>query len=189
VAGLLPGFASAAAELSFSPSSGSYGVGKTFTVQIVADSPDPFNSANATINFSKDTISVQSVSKTASAFSLWAVEPSSSNVTGTVGFEGGNTTPLTSKKQLLAITFKAIKEGEATISYGAASVLAADGKGTNIVGEKKSATFTITASQKEETPPPSDDGPPTNTNIPPPDLPEITSVSYTHLTLPTIYSV
>jgi hypothetical protein len=43
---LLPFSAFADASLSFSPSTGSYAVGKTFTVQVMADSDQSFNSAN-----------------------------------------------------------------------------------------------------------------------------------------------
>jgi hypothetical protein len=134
-----------AAALSFTPASDSFGVGKTFTVMVVVDSTDPFNSGNATIAFDKEFLSVEKVSKESSAFSLWAVEPSSSNSAGTVSFEGGNTTPLSGKKNLLAITFKALKEGKANVSFTTAAILAADGKGTDVAKEKTPAVFTVTA--------------------------------------------
>jgi hypothetical protein len=154
----LPFFASAQtagpASFSFSPSSGTYGVGQTLTVTVSANSPDPFNSANATINFDKDLLSVTNVSKSSSAFSLWAVEPSSSASAGTVSFEGGNTTPLSGKKTILVVTFKTLKEGKAALSFGSGSILAADGKGTDILGVKGDATFDISGSAPSESPPP-----------------------------------
>ncbi len=169
-----------AATLSLSPSSGSYGVGKTFTVNIMADSgSDSFNSANATINFDKDLLSVQTVSKIGSALSLWAVEPKSSNTGGTVNFEGGNTSALAGKQQLISITFKALKEGKASVTIASGSVLAADGKGTDILKDKGSASYDLAASSPPtDTSTPSDASPPSDLNVPLPDLPVITSTSH-----------
>ena len=119
------------------------------------DSSTAFNSASAKLTFDKDLLSVQTISKASSALSLWAVEPSSSNADGTINFEGGNTTPLSGKKTLLTITFKTLKEGSAKVEFSSASVLAADGKGTDIAGAKNPAEFTITAGSADPTPPPS----------------------------------
>lgn len=166
------------ASFALTPASGEYGVGKTFTVSVSASSPDPFNSANATLNFDKDLLSVTSVSKSSSAFSLWAVEPSSSNSAGTVSFEGGNTTPLTGKKTLLVITFKTLKEGKAKLAFASGSILAADGKGTDILGVKGEAIFDISASAPADTPPPPPPPPPAAAGGPIPDAPEITSTTH-----------
>jgi hypothetical protein len=140
------------APLSLSPASGTYGVGKTFIVSVSVDSAQPFNSASGKLNFDKDMLAVQSVSKSSSALSLWAVEPSFSNADGTIDFEGGNTSALSGKKVLLAITFKALKEGAAKVGFTSASILAADGKGTDITGTKNDAAFTLAASAPEPTP-------------------------------------
>jgi len=177
----LPFFSSAQtagpASFSFAPASGTYGVGKTFTVTVNANSPDPFNSANATINFDKDLLSVTSVSKSSSAFSLWAVEPSSSNSAGTVSFEGGNTTPLSGKKTMVVITFKTLKEGKAAVSFASGSILAADGKGTDILGVKDGASFDISGSAPQDSSPPPPPPSPASTG-PIPDAPEVTSPTH-----------
>lgn len=167
-----------AASFALTPASGEYGVGKTFTVTVSASSPDPFNSANATLNFDKDLLSVTSVSKSSSAFSLWAVEPSSSNSAGTVSFEGGNTTPLTGKKTLLVITFKTLKEGKAKVTFASGSILAADGKGTDILGVKGEASFDISASAPADNPPPPPPPPPSTPTGPIPDAPEVNSTTH-----------
>jgi hypothetical protein len=153
---LVPSFASAdgAATLLLSPDSGTYAAGKTFTVSIQVDSSDAFNTANATLSYDPSVLSATNLSKSSSAFSLWAVEPSSDNDKGAVNFEGGNTSPLTGKKTILTVTFKALKEGTAELSFTAGSVLAADGKGTDILGQKKGATYTIGAKEASNDPPP-----------------------------------
>ena len=147
--------ASGGAVLTLIPSAVSIGIGKNFTIQVSVDSSTAFNSASAKLTFDKDLLSVQTVSKASSALSLWAVEPSSSNADGTINFEGGNTTPLSGKKTLLTITFKTLKEGSAKVEFSGASVLAADGKGTDIAGAKNPAEFTITAGSADTKTPPS----------------------------------
>lgn len=142
------------ATLSLSPASGSYASGKTFTVQVMADSAQPYNSGGGVIAFDKDLLSVTSVAKTSSAFSLWAVEPAFDNAAGKVSFEGGNASPVSGKKNLISITFKALKTGSAKVSFASGSVLAADGKGTDIAGEKQDATYEITAQEAPPPPPP-----------------------------------
>ncbi len=142
------------ATMSISPDSGTYAAGKTFTVNIMVDSADGFNTGNATLNFDPTMLSATGVSKGSSAFSLWAVEPSFDNGKGTVNFEGGNTSPLSGKKTILAVSFKALKEGKADLTFSAGSVLAADGKGTDILGAKNGASYTIGAKEVSIDPPP-----------------------------------
>jgi hypothetical protein len=48
------------------------------------------------------------------------------------------------------VTFKALKEGTATVSVSSASVLAADGLGTNVYTGGASATYTLTAASVPE---------------------------------------
>lgn len=165
------------ATMSVSPAAGTYGVGKTFTVQILVESTANFNSASAKLSFDKELLSVQTVSKNSSALSLWAVEPSSSNTAGTIDFEGGNTAVLSGKKTMLSVTFKALKEGKAKVDFTAGTVLAADGKGTDIAGTKTGAEYEITASAGGDTPPPQPPPVPT-VLIPKPDIPDVTSTTH-----------
>ncbi len=166
------------ATFTISPSDGTFPQGKTFTASVVVDSTQSFNSANATLSYDTNMLSVTGVSKNGSAFSLWAVEPSFDDNKGTVSFEGGNTSALNGKKTLLSITFKPLKEGDATVSFTSGSVLAADGKGTDIVGEKKSAKFTIGppgVTPPSPPPPPSDS---TSEGGAVPDEPVVSSTSH-----------
>jgi hypothetical protein len=165
------------AVLSLSPTSGTFGVGKTFTVQVLVDSAQSFNSASAKLTFDKDILSVQTITKSSSALSLWAVEPSFSNTAGTIDFEGGNTSALTGKKTVLSISFKGLKDGVAKVEFASASVLAADGKGTDIVGAKNPASFDISVSAPDPTPPPP---PPPDPGLlgPKPEAPDITATTH-----------
>ena len=142
------------ATLIISPESATYPAGQTFTATIIVDSSQGFNTANATLSYDPTMLSATSVSKSSSAFSLWAVEPAFDNGKGTVSFEGGNTTPLTGKKTILTVSFKALKEGKTDVTFSTGSVLAADGKGTDILSAKNTATYTIGAKAVSADPPP-----------------------------------
>jgi hypothetical protein len=142
----------AAATVSLSPASGSYSVGSTFSVQIMADGAGaPMNAVESVLSFDSSLLSVTSATKEGSVFSLWTTEPAFDNTKGTISFGGGNPTPFTKKSTLAKITFKVLKEGTAKVEFASASVLAADGKGTDILGDKLSGSYTLSG---KATPPP-----------------------------------
>ncbi len=149
---LLPSVASAA-TLSVSPSSGSYAVGRTFSVSIGVSSVDQaMNAASGVLSFPANKLEVVSISKTGSIFSLWVQEPSFSNTAGTVSFAGIVLNPgfTGTYGRILSVSFRAKATGSATLSFSSTSVLANDGNGTNILTKTSGATFTIVAA----TPPP-----------------------------------
>ncbi len=138
-------FASAA-TLQLSPGTGSYTGGQTFTTAVrVQPAGQSINAVEATLKFDPTLLSVVSVSKDGSAFSLWTVEPTFSNSAGTISFGGGSPTPFSSASNLVNVTFRAVKEGSASVSFNNASVLAADGRGTDVYQTSGPATFSIAA--------------------------------------------
>lgn len=145
-----------AADLSISPSTGSYSVGQTFTATISAvPNGDSVNAVESTLSFNTDVLSVVSVSKTGSAFSLWTTEPTFSNTNGTVQFGGGSPTPFTRTSSLIAVTFRTVAEGTGSISFTEASVLAADGRGTDVFKNSNTASLVVAAaSTPDPTPTP-----------------------------------
>lgn len=135
-----------AADLALSPSTGSYGVGQTFTVTVRAvPNGDNVNAVEAGLKFDPALLSVISVGKTGSAFSLWTTEPTFSNAAGTVTFGGGSPTPFTAASNIVTVTFRTVAAGSANVTFQNASVLAADGRGTDVFENGASATYTITA--------------------------------------------
>ncbi len=147
-----------AADVLISPSNGSYSTGQTFTVSVMADPKGAqINAVESKINFDKSLLSVVNVSKAGSAFSLWTTEPEFSNAAGTVTFGGGSPTPFSKRSKLMSITFRTKKDGTAKVSFGPTSVLAADGRGTDVFGSATGGTYTITAATTPTTPEPSDD--------------------------------
>lgn len=144
-----------AADLSLSPSTGSYTVGQTFTVTVKAvPSGDNINAVESTIKFDPKVLSVVSLGKTGSAFSLWTTEPTFSNSAGTVSFGGGSPAPFTAPSNILTVTFRTVAAGTGAVSFSGASVLAADGRGTDVFKNGGTASYTVTASAAPTTPTP-----------------------------------
>ena len=135
-----------AADLSLSPSTGTYSVGQTFSVTVRAvPNGANINAVESTLSYNPAVLSVVSISKAGSAFSLWTTEPSFSNANGTIEYGGGSPSPFTTTSNLLSITFRTVAEGTGTVSVTEASVLAADGRGTDVYNQATNASFTVTA--------------------------------------------
>jgi hypothetical protein len=134
-----------AAGLNLSPSSGNYNVGDTIKVRIVLVSSDQSaNAVSSSLTFSKNVLTLSSVSKTNSLISLWAQEPSYSNANGTADMEGVILNGYTgSNATILTLFFKAKATGAANIKFTSSSVLANDGQGTNILNSIGQANFNI----------------------------------------------
>jgi hypothetical protein len=135
-----------AASLSLIPSSGTHAVGSTFSVGVyVGSSNKAMNAASGVLSFSKEILEVISVSKNQSVISLWVQEPSFSNSAGTVNYEGIVLNPgyTGAAGKVATINFRVKAEGTATVSFSSGSVLANDGSGTEILGTKGSARFTL----------------------------------------------
>jgi Cohesin domain len=135
-----------AATLSLSPSSGSYSAGQTFTTTVRANpAGQNINAVETTLKFDPKYLSVVSVSKDGSAFSLWTVEPTFSNTAGTVTFGGGSPTPFSAASNIVTITFRTVAEGSGAVSFSSASILAADGRGTDVYQPSTGGTYTVAA--------------------------------------------
>jgi hypothetical protein len=137
-----------AADLSISPSSGSYSVGKTFPVNIFVSTPsDSINAVSGTLTFPSDKLQVVSVSKISSILTLWVSDPSYSNSDGTVNFEGVVPNPgfIGSSGRVVTVNFKVIAAGAGSVKWSAGSVLANDGSGTNVLHNLNTANFTLVA--------------------------------------------
>lgn len=160
-----------AATLFFSPSSGSYAVGKTFTVNVLVGSADQAaNAYSGTITYPTDKLEMTAIGKGGTIVSLWVREPSFS--AGSANFEGITLNPgyTGGAGRMVSLTFKAKAVGSAVIRFSAGSVLANDGSGTSILKGMGSATFTITGPEVKP-PVPVPPKPPTKPTPPPPPLP------------------
>ena len=142
-------FVASADTLYISPGSGSYSAGKTFTVRVYVSSiAQSINAISGVVSYPQDKLQVVSVSKTDSILTLWTEEPSFSNSSGKISFEGVVPNPgyIGSAGSIVTINFKAVGQGSASVKFDSGSVLANDGSGTNILKNVGSAEFTLGSS-------------------------------------------
>ncbi len=135
-----------AATLSVSPGTGVYSVGQTFTATVVVNTAgSKINAAEGTLSFKTNELSVVGVSK-GSIFNLWTAEPAYSNSAGTVTFSGGTPTGYTGGSgTVLSVTFKVLAAGTPKVSFSNGAVLAADGRGTNVLTNMSGGSYTTSA--------------------------------------------
>ena len=135
-----------AASLSISPSSGSFQTGATFLVNfLVSSSEQATNAVSGVISFPAENVEVVSLSKAGSLIGLWVQEPSFSNSSGSINFEGIILNPGFSGSggKVLTANFRAKAAGTGKISFVNGMVLANDGQGTNILKTLGSANISI----------------------------------------------
>lgn len=143
-----------AATLSVVPATGVYKTGATFSVSILVNTAGtPVNAADGTLSYNSKELSVVSVSRASSIFNLWTTEPAFSNTAGTVIFSGGVPTGYTGGQgTVFVVTFRSLSSGTARVSLTGASVLAADGKGTNVLTNMSGGTYTLSAVESQPAP-------------------------------------
>jgi len=170
-----------AASLQASPNTGVYQLNSTFTVKVAVNSDgQSINAAEGTLKFNPAELSVVSVSRSTSVFNLWVTEPTFSNSAGTVTFSGGSPTGYTgSGGAVFTVTFKSLVAGTSRISFTQGSVLANDGRGTNVLSAMNGGTYTIQAAATQPVPEVIEYVAPANT----PAAPKITSSTHGDPTL------
>jgi hypothetical protein len=134
-----------AADLTVSPSSGSFSVGDTVTVRIVLSSPSQSaNAVSGLVSVSPSIFSIQSVSKASSVLNFWVKEPAIS--AGTVKFEGIALSGFTGLAgTVVSINLRAIKAGTGQVLFTSGQILANDGQGTDITTNLNGGNFIIKA--------------------------------------------
>ncbi|MDO8499231.1 MAG: cohesin domain-containing protein [bacterium] len=142
-------FSVQAATLLLTPTNGNFSVGNNFSVSVVVSTNQAMNAAQGTITFPADKLEVVGISKNNSMFSLWVQEPFFSNVgpKGNVGFEGIKLNPgfTGNNGRIFDITFRVKSAGVAEVSFSGGSILANDGKASNIVSSFGSSVYTLRA--------------------------------------------
>jgi hypothetical protein len=135
-----------AASLSLSPSSSKVSVGNILSVQVLVGSlGQAINTAEGTIQFPSNLLEVLSISKSSSIFSLWVEDPKFSNDDGTIEWNGGLPTPgfVGEGGNIITITFRAKRAGNASVIFSDSTVLANDGLGTDVLSSQSGAQIAI----------------------------------------------
>jgi hypothetical protein len=105
--------------------------GDRFTIDVFAVATVPVNAVSLTISFPADTVEVLSVDKGESVLTLWTDEP---RVDGNTVILAGGTyrKGFVGKHQIATITARAKKTGIATFTTNTATLLAGDGRGSEV---------------------------------------------------------
>jgi len=153
VAALTVSRMASAATLSVTPNSASLRVGETKTFSIVVSSTDQtLNAGQGRLSYPADKLQLLGISKSG-LFTYWILEPSGSN--GDISFGGGLPSPgyKGGGRAILTVSFRAKATGTAAIRFNSGSVLANDGKGTDITSGTSGATVTVLAAAVTNTAP------------------------------------
>lgn len=141
-----------AASLSLTPNTGVHSVGQTFTARVVVNTDgQTINAADGRFSVTSGGLEIVSVNSGNSIFNLWTEEPSVSN--GTVSFSGGAPSGYTGRAgTLFTVTMRASSAGSKRVQWQSGSVLAADGRGTNVLSGMNGGTYTVSAPQASPEP-------------------------------------
>lgn len=135
-----------AASLYFYPSSGTYNIGDTIEVSVmVASAEDPVNAYSGLVSFSGQSLVAKSISTSDSVVDFWVQDPSFSNETGSISFDGVTFNPGFQGvgEKVISVVFEVVAAGTGSLKFSEASVLAHDGAGTNILSSVSPASFLV----------------------------------------------
>lgn len=105
------------------------------------------NTAQATITFPANLLSVTKIDYTGSIFTFWLEEPSFDNDKGTISFVGGSTSGFNgSSLKLLRIAFKVKGSGTGKLGINNGAITASDGTGSNVYNTSKGLDINIPSS-------------------------------------------
>lgn len=136
-----------AATLSFTNASAAVGQTLSVSVLVSAQGGESLNGVSARVEFPTDKLTLLSLSKAGSIITFWADEPSFSNSAGTASLEGIIPNPGYSGQggRVITLVFQVKAPGKAIVSFGSASVLANDGRGTNILTSATPRSLTLSS--------------------------------------------
>lgn len=130
--------------ISLEPEEDNFVINQQVSISVNVNANRPINAVEGTINFPIDNLGVASLSTEGSILTLWVQEPSFSNESGLIEFAGAILPGgFQGQGKILTIVFEPKKLGPAKLSFSAASVLAHDSKGTDILEEMVGAIYSI----------------------------------------------
>ncbi len=151
-----------AATLSISPATGNFTTPNTITVSIEVNTNQAINGVEGVLEFPTNKLELVSFSKSRSIMSLWVQEPSFSNSgqTGVLQFSAIKLNPgfVGSRGKVLDVVFRVKDAGVANLTFSSGSVLANDGKGSNLLSSFGSAVYTLGRGNTTQTILPSNPG-------------------------------
>ncbi len=142
---ILPSIASAA-DMYLVLDKSQVSINGTFTATVYISTDEvKVNNAEGSLFFPADTLSVDSVTTAGSVMTMWIEQPTFSNTSGIISFNGGVPNPGYSGQtgNILKVNFRAKKAGIASLSFGSSAIRANDGKGTNVFSQARGGSITV----------------------------------------------
>jgi hypothetical protein len=120
-------------------------VGEIIRAAVEVDSANPINVVAATVKLPSGMADMEESSQADTIVNLWIRKPSWSIENGTLEFGGGirQEGGYAGSGKILNMAFKTVKSGRLLLEFASATVLAHDGKGSELLGEKKGAVFYV----------------------------------------------
>lgn len=104
------------------------------------------NTAQATIKFPSNLLTVTKIDRVDSVFSFWLTEPTYDNEGGTIRFVGGSTSGFAGTSlKVLRIAFRVKGSGTGRLSVSDGAITASDGSGSNVYNTSKGLDLNIPA--------------------------------------------
>lgn len=111
--------------------------GESFIIEVHAFAHTPVNAVDITVSYPKEQITIEGIDKGTSVITLWAEEPYAKD--GTVFLRGGVFQKgFLGEHTIARIRARATESGLAYVNVNTASLIAGDGKGTEVQVEKVS---------------------------------------------------
>jgi hypothetical protein len=147
VAGLFLSFPAQAATLELALEKGIVSAKDDIVVLVTINSEgQDVNTAQATISFPANLLSVNKIDQVSSIFSFWLTEPNFDNSKGTVRFVGGSTSGFTGPSlKVMSISFKVKGSGSGRLGVSDGAITASDGTGSNVYTTAKGLDINIPA--------------------------------------------
>ncbi len=135
------------ASIFVGPASGTFTVGSTFTVSVYVNTGgQSINAIEANLAFPPDKLQVVAPSAGKSLVQIWVNQPTYSNESGILKFQGTIPSPgINTESGLIStVTFRVKSTGTATVRIMDTSrVLLNDGKGTDVLGQTTSGIYSL----------------------------------------------
>lgn len=141
----------AGGTLYISPPTGVHRIGEVFEVQILADTGgNAINAAEADIAYNPGDFAVENISTQGSILGTWSTAPAYDGASGIISFSGWAEHPYSGTGGLLAtVALRPLRVAQSTLLFNSGSMLASDGKGSNVISTMSPASFAISPAQAQ----------------------------------------
>ncbi len=117
--------------------------GETFAVRVLLSSDTALNAIEAQLSYPTSLLELISFDRSGSLFDFWRAEPDVS-VSGTLSFEAAARSAFSGEAgEVLALEFRALGSGTASLTFEDLALYAADGKATRLTAGLRPTTITI----------------------------------------------